>query len=119
MSIFRTIFREIEKLGEPVTITTEKGIIRTKSIITPLLYKNKMYLGGVHLPDGFFDTGHYLVILPANVNIPVLGTAFFQYGGSTYVLKRSEKVSVKNYGAYVWAVIAPFKEALEEDSDEI
>ncbi|MBQ2825307.1 MAG: hypothetical protein IJF19_03435 [Clostridia bacterium] len=119
MSIFRTIFREIEKLGEPVTITTEEGSIRTKSVIAPLLYKNKMYLGGVHLPDGFFDTGHYLLILPADVRLPVLGTAFFQFGKNKYVLKRSERVSVKNYGAYVWAVVAPYKENLEEDYDEI
>lgn len=118
MSIFSTIMREIERIGENVTVTTEAGSFRAKGILTPLLYKNKMYLAGTQLPEGFCDGGHYLLIMPAYVKIPVLGTAMFQCGDDRYVLKRSERVQVDSHGVYVWAVVTPYVVTMEDERDE-
>ena len=118
MSVIWKVSAELKRFGEDITITTEEGVVRTRGFVAPLLYKNKMYLAGTQLPEGFCDGGHYLFILPPDVKLPILGTAFFQCKDEKYVLKRSEKISVNSRGVYVWAVVTPFKETLEDDSDE-
>lgn len=118
MRILDGVTRQLNRYGEEITVTTEKGSFKTKGILEPLLYKNKMYLGGKQIPDGYFDTGHYLLICPANITIPRLGTAFFQAGDSRYILKRSEIVRMNSENIYIWAVLSPYKKLVEEDFNE-
>lgn len=115
MSIYKSILRELSKYGESLTVTTESGSLRIKGILQPLLYKNKMYLGGTQLPDGFFDSGYYMLICPPEVKLPVLGTAFLESKDKKYILKRSETVRVKSEDIYVWAVLMPYGEPAKED----
>ncbi len=115
MSIYKSILTELKRYGEHLTITTEKGKLRVKGILQPLLYKNKMYLGGTQLPDGYFDNGCYLLICPPEAKLPVLGSAFVENSGKKYILKRSETVNIKAQSLYVWAVLTPYGEPLEED----
>lgn len=115
MSIYRSVSQELKRFGESVTVTTTAGKFSVKGILQPLLYKNKMYLGGEQLPEGYFDTGHYLFICPPEVKLPVLGTAFLESKGQKYVLKRSETVTVNGEALYIWAVLSPYKEPSEED----
>ena len=114
MSIYRSVFNELKKYGEKVTVTTENGSFDTTAVLMPLLYKNKLYLGGKQLPQGYFDSGNYLLICPSEVKLPVLGTAFFETKGKKFVLKRSETVVVSAEPVYVWAVLAPYVKP-EED----
>lgn len=118
MSIYQSILTELSRFGNKVTLTTEAGMFSIKGIIQPLLYKNKMYLSGKQLPEGYFDTGHYLFICSPEVKLPVLGTAFLEANGEKYILKRSETVTVNSEAVYTWAVVSPYKEPLEEDFDE-
>lgn len=115
MSICQSILTELRRFGETITVTTEAGRFSIKGILQPLLYKNKMYLGGKQLPDGYFDSGHYLIICPPEVKIPVLGTAFFEAQGKRFVLKRSETVTLNSVALYIWAVVSPYKEPSKED----
>lgn len=115
MSIYKSVLKELSRLGESITVTTEKGKFKVKGLIQPLLYKNKLYLGGKQLPDGFFDGGCYLLICSPEVRLPVLGTAFFEAGGKKYILKRSETVKSSSQALYTWAVLSPFNEPTKED----
>lgn len=115
MSIYQSVLTELRRFGEKITVTTEAGSFVTKGILQPLLYKNKMYVGGKHIPDGYFDTGHYLLICTPDVDIPVLGTAFFEHNGKRFVLKRSETVRINSTALYSWAVVSPYREPAEED----
>lgn len=115
MSVYKSILTELKKYGESLTVTTEKGSRRVKGILQPLLYKNKMYLGGTQLPDGYFNGGYYLLICPPEACLPVLGSAIVENSGKKYILKRSETVTLKNESLYVWAVLTPYGMPLEED----
>jgi len=115
LSIYRNVSNELKRYGESITVNALKGRFFVKGIIEPLLYKNKLYLGGKQLPDGFFDGGHYLLICPPEINLPVLGDAFIEGGGKRYILKRSETVSIKSKALYTWAVLTPYNEPSEED----
>lgn len=118
MSFFSCVAAELNRIGESITVTTESGSRRAKGILQPLLYKNKMYLGGKQLPDGYFDTGHYLLICPGDVELPILGTAFFESESGKYILKRSEAVSLNSHKLYIWAVLSPYIEPSKEDYSE-
>ena len=115
MSICKSMLTELNRYGEDITVTTESGSFVVKGILQPLLYKNKMYIGSSHIPDGYFDTGHYLLICVPEPKIPVAGTAFLESKGKSVVLKRSETVAIKSEALYVWAVVAPYREPQEED----
>lgn len=115
MSIYKSVLNELFKYGESITVTTEKGSFKTKGVLQPLLYKNKLYLGGKQLPDGYFDSGNYLLICSPEVKLPVLGTAFFEAGDKKFILKRSETVNAYSRAFYVWAVLMPYSEPIEED----
>ena len=115
MKILRDIAKEIEKFGETITVTSEKGKFTVKGILEPLLYKNKMYFYGKQVPTGFFDIGHYLLICPPSLSLPTIGTVFFETKDRKLILTRSEAVKVKSKPGYVWAVLAPFVEPKEEE----
>lgn len=115
MSIYRSLCGELERFGEKITITTEQGQNKVKGILQPLLYKNKMYISGKQLPSGYFDMGHYLLICPPEVKLPVVGNAFLECGGKRYILKRSEVVKEKGRELYLWAVVCPYVEPVKED----
>ncbi|MBR3987853.1 MAG: hypothetical protein IKK10_00935 [Clostridia bacterium] len=115
MSIYSSVFNELKKYGERITVTTEEGKTSFIGVLEPLLYKNKLYLGGEQLPQGLFDSGNYLLICPADVKLPVLGTAFFEAKEKKFVLKRSETVTMSSKPVYVWAVLSPYVRHKEED----
>ncbi len=115
MSIYTSVFNELKKYGERVTVTTEEGKTSFTGVLEPLLYKNKLYLGGKQLPQGLFDCGNYLLICHGGVKLPVFGTAFVEAQGKKFVLKRSETVTVSSKPVYVWAVLSPFVKPKEED----
>ena len=76
------------------------------AFISPLRYKNKMYLYGVNTEIGYNTEGYYLYIGPPSPDI-TLGE-----GGSriicdeeAYRIDRAEKVYLGNKVFYIWAVI--------------
>lgn len=115
MSIYKSIASEIKAYGEKVKVISENGAFETKGIFQPLLYKNKLYLGGELTPDGFYDAGHYLLICPADVYIPTLGDVVFVVNREKYMLKRSQVVRSGGRDLYVWAVVHPCNQPVEEE----
>ena len=115
MSIYKSIVQSLSRYGENITVTTEKGAAEVKGILEPLLYKNKLYLGGKQLPFGYFDSGNYLLICTPEVKLPTTGTAFVEAKDRKFVLKRSEIVTAKGEAFYIWAVLMPYNEPVEED----
>ena len=92
--------------------------VRTNAFLNPLLYKNKMYIGGTYLPDGFYDGGHYLYIGKAAVrldNLP-LGSVV-KCGGDTYTIKRAEQYVIADKAVYIWAVLQIAKKGEGNEGD--
>lgn len=118
MSVYKSIEKMICRFGEDILVTENMVRNRSKAIIQPLMYKNKMYLGGTALPAGFFDGGHYLMIAPASLKVKDYRRAVVDAMGTKYTLKRVEIVKADNKELYIWAVLTPYYPNAEDDYDE-
>lgn len=102
------ILRMLNRYGRKCEIMpfgSEKKL-SVKAIINPLLYKNKLYVGGSYLPDGFYDGGHYLYIGDPKISlesIPVGST--LKVSGNTYLIKHAEQYYIEERPLYSWAVL--------------
>ncbi len=94
--------------GRPALFITKKGssVEKTSAFISPLRYKNKMYLYGVNTEIGYNSQGHYLYIGPP---VPDLTKAengdYIQCMGERYRVDRAEKVYIGEKVFYIWAII--------------
>lgn len=115
MNIRLGLEKELSTFGRNITVTTEQGSGIIRGIIMPLLYKNKIYISGKRLPEGYFDSGHYLLICESSVKLPVTGTAFFECDQKRYVLKRSESVGYMDKPLYIWAVLETYHSERDDE----
>ena len=113
-----TVNRLLSRFGESVTIFEKDKSSKTFAVIQPLLYKNKMYIDGKSLDAGYFDGGHYLMIASADIGIENYRGALVGYKNSKYKFKRVEVISSSDVDLYIWAVLTPCAESVEDDYAE-
>ena len=107
-----------EKYGRRCGFTAvEGGTAREMSaFISPLRYKNKMYLYGVNTEIGYNSEGYYLYIGPPSPDITgAESSGRIVCDGEAYRIDRAEKVWLGNSVFYIWAVI---RKTTEEETDE-
>ena len=77
------------------------------AVITPLRYKNKLYLTTPATPLGFDTDGKYLLLTEGDA--PVDGAdgyeAYILCGGKRYALDRAEDVRFRGRTLYRWCVV--------------
>lgn len=101
----KTIF---DSYGRTASFSSRNGekLADMKAFISPLRYKNKMYLYGVNTEIGYNSQGHYLYIGPPE---PDLTTAeegsYVTCGKEKYRIDRAEKVYKGDDVFYIWAII--------------
>lgn len=118
MSVYSSITAMIRRYGDDITISESGNTRSSKAIIQPLMYKNKMYLGGSALPSGYFDAGHFLMIASIDEVITDYSQTLITDNGVTYTIKRSEVVRADNTDLYIWAVLTPYSPEAEDDYEE-
>lgn len=119
MNTEQTVKKLIKRFGSTVTVTQNGVTKASKAFIQPLFYKNKMYIDGHYLPQGYCDGGHYLYYGMPDValqepfdEIVIVCPAL----NKNYTVKRAEVHVFRDRPVYVWAVITPCGEG--EDADE-
>ncbi len=86
------------------------------AFISPLRYKNKMYLYGVNTEIGYNSEGYYLYIGPPSPDITQgENEGMIACGGDTYRIDRAEKVYRGADVFYIWAVVRKTVDAEEEN----
>lgn len=76
------------------------------AFISPLRYKNKMYLYGVNTEIGYNSQGHYLYIGPPDPDLTLARNGdYVRCMGEKYRIDRAEKVYKGNEVFYIWAII--------------
>ena len=75
-----------------------------------------MYIGGEYHCLGFFKKEKYLYVGIADNKLTENSTVI-ETNGEKYIVKRREKYYVKDIPIYVWAVLQPYGEVLEDDYD--
>lgn len=97
-----------EKYGRPASFCSKSGenIQEMKAFISPLRYKNKMYLYGVNTEIGYNSQGHYLYIGPPEPDLTAAEEGgYISCLGDKYRIDRAEKVYKGNEVFYIWAII--------------
>ncbi len=115
MSIAKSVEGLIEKYGDTITVFDGEDEKTHKAIIEPLMYKNKMYLGGDVLPTGYLDKGHYLMTGPVGILGDNYEAAVITHRNIKYIVKRAEIISASDEAIYTWAVLEMYgEEVLDE-----
>lgn len=105
-----------DSFGRPASFhsKSEEKITDMRAFISPLRYKNKMYLYGVNTEIGYNPQGHYLYVGPPDPDLTAAEEgAYVACGNERYRIDRAEKVYKGNEVFYVWAIIRVIVE-LEE-----
>ena len=77
-----------------------------RAFISPLRYKNKMYLYGVNTEIGYNSQGHYLYIGPPDPDLTAcIEGEYISCMGEKYRIDRAEKVYKGEEVFYIWAII--------------
>lgn len=96
------------KYGRPAKLVSANGetVRETRAFISPLRYKNKMYLYGVNTEIGYNSQGHYLYIGPPNPDLTAYAEGgYISCAGEKYRIDRAEKVYKGESVFYIWAII--------------
>ncbi len=115
MSLALSVERLINKYGDTVTVADSRGEKTHKAIVQPLMYKNKMYLGGDIVPTGYLDKGHYLMTAPVGIFDGNYEEVVITHRNIKYIVKRAELITASDEELYTWAVLEMYG---EEVSDE-
>lgn len=97
-----------EKYGRSSAFVSKDGekLNEMKAFISPLRYKNKMYLYGVNTEIGYNSQGHYLYIGPPTPDLTAAEDGeYISCLGEKYRIDRAEKVYKGDEVFYIWAVI--------------
>lgn len=108
----------LKRFGQAVMLCQQEVREDVYAVIQPLLYKNKMYLGGKATPIGLRDEGHLLMIASLPRRITDWGKVVVTSKNGSYTVKSAQVVSSGKESLYIWAVITPCKEEAEDDYDE-
>lgn len=105
--------RLMNAFARPCSYISPEGesLGQMQAFISPLRYKNKMYLYGVNTEIGYNAEGYYLYIGPPEADITCEGCCI-ECAGDKYKVDRAEKVFAGTRVFYIWAVI---RKMVEED----
>ena len=109
-----TIFKNF---GRSAQFNSKDGgvLAEMKAFISPLRYKNKMYLYGVNTEIGYNPQGHYLYVGPPDPDLTLAQDGeYITCLGEKYRIDRAEKVYRGDEVFYVWAIIRVIVE-MEDD----
>lgn len=109
------IFKEY---GEKISFKTENVTVNTYGFLMPLRYKNRMYVGGKQLDSGYYDGGHYILMVPVTMP-PLKAGNTVNHSKEQYTVKRADKFTFKGNDIYIWAVVVPYgyRERGDYDTD--
>lgn len=97
-----------ESYGRPAEFSSKDGVKLKEmhAFISPLRYKNKMYLYGVNTEIGYNSQGHYLYIGPPDPDLTQAQDGeYISCMGEKYRIDRAEKVYKGEDVFYIWAII--------------
>ena len=116
MSLIGAVSNSIAKFGGDVEVTQGGSTVKTRAIVEPIRYKNKIYIGGEQRSLGSLKRERYLYIGPPDVPLRANASVIESVGGK-YIVKRCETYFVQDRPVYVWAIMVPFGARREDDYD--
>lgn len=97
------IGKKIRKLGKPVELRGDSGVLETRAIIDPVHSVSKAARTVETLPDGYFPPGSYQYFgLPEGDLTEVREVVA---GDTVYLIRRKELYEMSGVGLYWWALM--------------
>ena len=106
----------LSKYGGHVDVSHNGLSFSGMAFVTPLRYKNKVYLGENYIPPGRADGGHYLYIGEHDIRLDRMDeSAVITYGGEEYLCKRAELFCTGDTPVYMWAILIKRRGGAQDD----
>lgn len=116
MGIMNSVSAMIDRYGNSVTVQNGGISLSTRAFIEPLRYKNKIYIGGRYHPLGEYNNEKYLYIGKPSVALSEDETVI-ECAGERYIVKRAELYRVTDEPLYAWAIMARWRDRMEDEFD--
>ncbi len=95
-------------LGKEVTVNTQGENLKTKAIILPMRYKNKLYIDMGHSELGFKDSECFLYLGSPDVDFTGFEMqTFIKTADRSYNVSRADRINIGDSLIYIWAVLTP------------
>ena len=114
MNLFGAVGTAIEKYGALVRIETDGDLTEGKAFVEPLRYRNRIYIGGQYRLAGMDRKEKYLYVGTVE-NALTEDRSVVEANGARYIVKRSELYYAGDVPVYIWAILQPCGEALEDE----
>lgn len=107
--------RAIKRWGQSIQVVLEDGTEEcSKAFIQPIRHKNYSYYGGKCTDIGFNPEAEYLYIGPKEVRLDQYPfNTVVKTNDESYIVKRAQKVCIKENILYIWAILQRHEEAVE------
>lgn len=117
MNISQTSSRIINKYGCRASVQNNDEKVIVRAFVQPIRYNYREYPDSRRHRLGRRKLGAYLFVSTPDVrlepNVSVIETDF-----GKYIVKRCETYFAGSLPVYVWAVLSPHREALEDDYEQ-
>lgn len=106
------IINTIEDYGRSVEIISPEMVTKTtKAFIQPLRYKDSSYLGGKYINLGKTSGTSFLYIGKNDVRVDLYPlNTIVRTSEESYIVKRAQKVCIKDNIVYIWAILQLYVE---------
>lgn len=108
MEYFDCIREVINRVGEDITAVVNRDEIKTKAVIQPMRYKNKLYLEMASTEIGIHDAECFLYLGLPEVDFmgSEMNTAIYTKDRA-FSVSRVDRVTYGGETLYIWAVLTP------------
>lgn len=114
MNLLGAVGNAIEKYGAAVRIETDGVTTEGRAFVEPLRYRNRVYIGGQYHLAGRDRKEKYLYVGTVK-NALTEDRSVVEANGAKYLVKRSELYYAGDVPVYIWAILLPYCEALEDE----
>lgn len=114
LSIFDTANAIIDEYGSTAFVKTGGDEVKTKAFLQPLRYKSNNYGGYEYKAVGVTYNERYVYIGKYDVDLKI-NESIVQMLGKKYIVKKVEPYFIGDEKIYVWALLAPYYEQLEDE----
>ena len=112
MNVRQIVTDALRRYGEEVTITTAEGFCTAWAMITPLRRKHRLYLDEGRRDAGVYDASYRHYIGEADAPLSEGDEVIFRK--ERYAVVISERYDSCGEVIYIWAILKPKKERVDE-----
>lgn len=101
----------IHRFGCEIKVENGQRTVKHCAFIQPLRYKNKLYLDGLSLTQGLYDSSYCLMIAPPELKLddPLEDNIIeCEAMGRRFTVKKSDTYFFQNKPLYLWAVLGNY-----------